>query len=370
MNDAFPATIGKLGHRELLALLVAAIDARVFLGLPRVMAKIGGTAGWLAVTFAFLAAMAGYLILEALLGRFPGRDLITITREVAGGIPAGILGAFFFLFFLATASLVARQFAETFVIGILPRTPIGVITGLLMALLVLAGYYGLEAISRLAMLIGPYILLVLLVIFVAVMPNANPLFLAPIAGNGFGGILLPSFAKSAVFAEIVLLGLYAPALREPDKRRQVGILALTAAYLIMLANIATFTLIFDYPGLTRILFPIYQLTRLVSFMEFFQRVEAVFVFLWFFTAAIAISAVFFGAAYIFARLFRLRSHRPLLFPLAVLAFTASLMPASFAEAVRLDVDVMRLYGSIPVFGLPGLVLLLALLRGKKGAPAR
>jgi len=364
VNDASSLT-GRLGHRETALLLIVVLDARIFLGLPRAMAEIGGTASWLVVSVACAVALLAYLLLDALLARFPGDDLIAIAQHVAGPLTMPI-GLTFFAFFLAITANIIRLFAETFVIGILPHTPIGTIAGFLLVLLVLAGYFGLEAITRLAMLYAPYIFFFLLLIFVSVAPNANPLNLTPIWGSGLTAIVRDSLPRSSIFAELVLMGFLAPMLREQSRRRWVGLMALIASYLVMVLNAVVYTMVFDYPGTARLVFPIYQLTRLIALMEFFQRVEAVFVFLWFFTAAIALSALFYAVAYTFTRTFALSTHRPILFPMAVIVYAISLLPGSFAQVARFDADFIRVYGWMPAFLLPAILLGLAILRGKKG----
>ncbi|MGE5599564.1 MAG: GerAB/ArcD/ProY family transporter [Bacteroidota bacterium] len=363
-----PIGTGHLGHRETIALLIIAIASRLFLGLPRIMATVGGTAGWLVVTIAFGAALLGFLLLDLLLARFPGDDLLGIARRIVGPF-APAVGLILFLFLLATVSLVTREFAEIFIVGILPRTPIGVVGGLLLVLLVFASYMGLETISRLAILYAPYLLLFLSLIYVLVLPNASLLNLAPLWGSGLSRMALPGLARSAVFAEIVLLGFFAPQLRETRRRRTVGFLSLVGSYLIFLVTTLVYSMVFDYPGTTGIFFPVFQMARLISIVEFIQRIEAVFIFIWFFSAVIGMAAVFFTAAYIYARTFGLATHRPLLFPLAVVVYGLSLLPGSFSTAVRLDADYVRLYAWGPAFVLPGVLLILAVLRGQKGTNA-
>ncbi|MCL6615264.1 MAG: spore germination protein, partial [Firmicutes bacterium] len=229
---------------------------------------------------------------------------------------------------------------------------------------------GLETISRLAILYAPYLLLFLAVIFFIVLPNANPLYLTPIFGYGLGRIVPQGLLRSSIFAEIVLLGFFAPALREEKHRRGVGLWALVASYLLFLASSLVFTAVFDLPGAAEAFFPVYQLARLISLAEFFQRAEAIFIFLWFFSAVIELATIFYTAVYVLCRTFYLPSHRPLLFPLAVIVYSGSLIPDSFADAFRMDSDWLRVYGWIPAFLLPALLLCLAILRGKRGDATR
>ncbi|MGE5550745.1 MAG: GerAB/ArcD/ProY family transporter [Bacteroidota bacterium] len=368
MTDLNPTTVGRLGHRETTLLLAVTISARIFLGFPREMARIGGTASWLVVTFAFLVTLVAFILMDTLLARFPGEDLIGIAQKVAGPF-SFLTGFIFFASYLAITAIVMRLFAETFVIGVLPRTPIGVLTGLLLALLILANYFGIETISRMAMLFTPYILLFVLLVFLLTIPSMRIPNLMPLWGTGFAKIAWKSWAKSLIFAEITLLGFIAPLLREESRRRKIGLSALLVSFLIMVTTVIVFTLVFDYPGTKHLIFPIYHLARQISIAEFFQRVEAIFVFLWFFTATIGLAAVFHGATYTFARTFSLPTHRPLLFPLGVLAYGLSLLPASFAEATRLDLEVLRVYALLPLYLLPPLLLALALLRRQKGGKA-
>lgn len=364
-GERYPSTQGHLGQNELATLLIVVISSRVFLGLPHLMSIIGGNAAWLTLTIAFLTALGVYFLLDLLLERFPGRDLIDIARQTTGFFHYAI-SLILILFFLAVTALVTRIFAEIFVVGILPRTPIGVITGCLLILLIWAAYMGLETISRLAVLYSPYLLLFMSLILLLVLPNIDSIYLFPILGRGLGRTILPAMAKSSVFADIVLLAIYAPSLRERDRRRKLGIKVLAGSYLVMLAVTLIFGLVFPYPASAKLLLPVFQLARLISLAEFFQRTEAIFIFIWFFVAVISLATAFYTISYLLCRTFRLTTHRPLLFPLAVLVFALSLLPRSFAAAIQLDSDLLRYYGWIPGFATPLLILLLALLRGKKG----
>lgn len=362
---SFPETQGRIGQYEITVLLVITISARVFLGLPRIMAETGGTAAWLVVTIAFLPALLGFLVLNHLLNRFPERDLIGIARETLGAF-APAVGLLLFAFYQAETALVTREFAETFIVGILPRTPIGVITGLLLVLLVFASYMGLETISRLAFLYAPYLVMFLALIFLFAAPSADLRNLTPFLGLGVPRMILPALAKSAIYTDIILLGLFARALRARNKHRAVGLRALIASYILFLISTLITTAVFDYPATAKVLFPIYQLARLISPAEFFQRTEAVFIFLWFFAAVISLSFYFYTMSFVLCRTFSLRTHRPLLFPLAVVTFALSLLPDSFAAAVRIGAGFLRYYGWIPAFLLPGTLLAVAVVRGKKG----
>ena len=365
MKSEYPSSQGHLGYHELSLVLIITISARLFLGLPRVMSTIGATASWMAVTIAFITAVAGFFCLDSLLVRFPGSDLIEIAKEVFGDF-SFVVGVLLFLFFWAAGALLMRQFAEIFVISILPRTPIGVISGVLLIILIAASYFGIECISRLAMLFGPYICLCFLLVLLLVLPNADFSHLLPFWGSGLTRMTLPSLNKSSIFTEIVLLGLWAPLLREPKRRRFIGLAALSISYLIMVISLLIFTAVFDYPSTAKIFFPIYQLTRMINLMAFFQRAEAIFVFVWVFTAAISLATIFYSSAFILARTFSLTTHRPLLFPLAVMTYALSLLPGSITETIGLDNDLLHNYGWILAFFLPLLMLITAVMRRRKG----
>ncbi len=354
-----------IGHREALTLLIIIMSGKIFLSFPRDMAIFGEGAGWLIVFLSGILSLIGFLFIYYLIRKFPGQNIIEIARVIGGPVIGGVIGIIFFLFFLTITSLFLRQFVESFILSILPRTPISVITFCLLAILIYGCLLGIETISRVAWFFGPYLLLGLVVIVFFSLSHADIQHLAPVLGTGPVKLLKASAYNVSLFSEILLFGLIAPLIANKSKIFGVGAYSIGIAILINMAITAIVVLVFNYVSAAKLIFPVFQLARLISLEEFIQRVEAVFVFVWFFTAAIQLSGMFYGTVTSFAQALRIQDYRPLSIPIGVLIFTISLIPTSMTQAVILNDFQIEKYYSFVAFGVPLLLWLVSLIIKKK-----
>jgi len=261
------------------------------------------------------------------------------------------------------------NYLESFILSILPRTPISVITACFLILLIYGCLLGIETLSRVAWFFGPYLLLGLMIILLFSMSQADLQHLAPILGTGPLPLLKSSIINTSLFSEILLFGMIAPLITKREKILGIGVYSLLISIAINTIIVMIVVLVFNYESAAKLIFPALQLARLISLEEFIQRVEAVFVFLWFFAAAIQLGGLFYGTVISFAQAFRIRDYRPLSIPLAVLIFTISLIPTSMTQAVNINDFMISNYYSLVVFGIPFLLWLGSLLLRKKfGVP--
>lgn len=355
----------KIGHREALTLLIFIMSGKVFLQFPRDMVLFGDSAGWLIVILSGILALVGFSFIYALLLRFPSRNIIEISRAITGKFIGTGAGVLFFLYFLIVTSLLLRKFAESFILAILPETPISVITGIFLILLMYSVFLGIETLSRVAWLYGPYLLGTLIIILVFSLPNGSLLSLTPVLGKGPGPIFKNSLTNVSMFSEILLLGLIAPLIRDKKKIFGVGFYSMVIAIIINTLITMVVIFVFNYAGASRIILPIFQLTRLITYGEFIQRAESIFVFLWFFAAAIELGGLFYGTVVSFAETFRIRYYRPLIIPIAVICFTISLIPPSMTDTVVLNDQTLGNVYWIVSFWIPSILWLVALIFNKK-----
>ncbi|TCL65304.1 spore germination protein (amino acid permease) [Hydrogenispora ethanolica] len=361
----------KIGHREALTLIVILLTAKIFLSFPRNLALLSDAAGWITVLLAGICSLIGWFFLNAVLAKYPELNLVEIAQKVTGGWIGKIIGLLITVFFMFLTALYLRQFAESFILAILPHTPISVISLAFLFLLVYANLLGIEILSRVAWLFGPYLVAALILIIGFALPQAKLDYITPALGPGVLKVIRFSFFEISSFAEILLLGIIAPLIRKREKRFRVGVYGLILATLINTALAAITVMVFNYVATQGLIFPALQLSRLISFGEFFQRVEALFVFLWFFWAGIQLGGLFYGSVTSFAQTFKIEDYRPLIFPVAVLVFAVSMIPSSMTQAVQWSGSTSELawlgysYSGV-AFGIPLLLWCWTLIRGKVG----
>ncbi|HYG60765.1 MAG TPA: hypothetical protein VD902_22035, partial [Symbiobacteriaceae bacterium] len=95
------------------------------------------------------------------------------------------------------------------------------------------------------------------------------------------------------------------------------------------------------------------------------RTEALLVMFWFFASITRLACLFHGAVVALTGTLRLPYYRPVIFPVAVLAYSLSLVPEDAVALVRL-VRFWTIPTGTGVMLIPSLLLLIALIRGKGG----
>ncbi|HEX3043116.1 MAG TPA: endospore germination permease [Bacillota bacterium] len=355
----------KIGTKEAMGLLAMIMSGKIFLSYPRDMAALGGPAGWMIVVLAGVLSLIGLYFMVALLRKFPSQNIVEIGRKLGGAYIGSIPGLVIFLFFLILTSLTLRKYSETFILTLLPRTPISVISFFSIGIMLYAAVLGIETLTRVAWFFAPYLLTALVIILFFSFTKGDPGQLAPVFGPGPVALLKHSLANSSLFGELLLLPLIAPLIRKQDRLGKVGGLSLAISISIIAVVVLGNVLVFNDREASRMIFPIFQLARLINFGEFIQRVESVFVFLWFFAAGVQLCGLFYGIVTSFAQTFRISNYRPLVFPLSILVFTISLLPGSMSASMLFNDFILSGFYAAIAFGLPFLLWVFAVIF-KKG----
>lgn len=347
------------------SLLVVVLMSKLFTPQARMLAAFAGSSSWLVVLLSGLPGLVGYWGLSALLNRFPGLSLAQITLRVFGKGAGRIAGMAYPIYFIVLAGFMLRQFVAGFRVAVLPTTPISVIAAGILAVALYASLKKLEVLGRL----GSYLVPVMTVLFVLAMigtvRHANWRHLTPFFGAGVAPTLLLPLPLSSLHGEILALGVLAPLLPSAS----VGRLGFTAIVLGLIGQVlilATIGATFPYPALSRLFYPILELTRLIEVSEFVQRIEALFIFLWFFMGALTVSLLISSAAATIRDLSETKYDGPLLLGAGLIIYAIAFIPVNQVELVWLDWMSLRQWGWTISFLLPALTLLVAAVRGKRG----
>lgn len=357
---------GHVDRKQLIVMIWILIAAKIFIPLPAVMAQRAGNSGWIPVFIGAGVGAFGALAIGALMLKFPSMSIVDISREVLGGILGRIVAGSFVLFFGYLTAVVLREFAETFATVILPQTPLSTLVIILMLLLTYAAYGGIETIARTCQFFLPFLLIPFVTIFLAGIPYIDLGRLRPVLGAGTGRLLVVGLMATSIYSEVIFAAIIAPFLREKDDAIPGMLISILLSALVMASTVAVSVAVFSVEGSSRLAFPLLQLTRLISIGEFIQRIEAIFVFLWFFTAALKLSMSLYATVVSTAQLLGLEKFRPLIPAFGLITFTVSFIPGSIVAAFRYDTELRMRYAAIPGLVLPALILLVALILRKGG----
>ncbi|MCL6580795.1 MAG: spore germination protein [Firmicutes bacterium] len=327
------------------------------------------TASWMVILLSGAVALAALVPGVALMRRFGTLPFARVAEEAAGVVVGKAYGLAVTLLLVVMDALALRQFADTFDLSILPRTPVQVLVIVLALAAAYAAYAGLEGLSRITVFLTPWLLLALLGLGAAELRSFSVLRLFPLWGPGPGEVAGQSLARSSAYAEVLILFILYPYLRQPRRAVAVGIWSVLLSAALMVATQVVLVGIFDIAGADGLSLPLIHLSRMVALGRFVTRVEPLAVFVWSFAAVLDVTVLLWAAATTLAESLRLPDHRPLVAPLTAVTIGLALLPAGIQQASTLDFEYVRRWAWVVVFAIPAGLWVLAALRGLRGVPA-
>jgi spore germination protein KB len=349
---------GHVGKRELFALLTVFAGTDVFLSYPQQMVARGAQAAWMIPLISMLFALFFFALMGRIVRKY-GQGSFYPQRG-GRGIGVGLIaGSLFVSYFVLVTASEMRQFTETVVTTVLPKTPVGFVALPFLLVITYFAYMGIEGLTRVAFVTGPWLLLGLVLLLLTNLNWAHPAYLLPFWGNGLEETLVQGVHFSSMYSNILILSLLAPLLREKEDVFKVGTQSIVTVTCIYALVALVFVMVFTAEAAGKMPFPLYQFARLIYLGRFFQRLESAFVFIWVACAVIKMATGLWICSYLTANIWKMPAYRPLVLAFALIIFALSFLPKNFPETLRYDVTYLLDWGWIFVLVLPTWIVLLA-----------
>ncbi len=355
----------KIGQSEAIALIVTVLATKVFLTYPAYIVSYGGNAAWQISLISGLVTMVFFWFILKYLERFPDRTFSETAEYITGPYLGGLIVISVLVSWMFEMAITFRGFGELIVMVALPETSIGIIMLIFLSGAGLAAYLGLSTIARACYLAFPFTLGAVLLILVLSYPSWNTDWLFPILGNGVLETIKSSVMRSSDFIELNFI--YAlPLVFYTHQVKNIGYKSIIITTFILTMIVLFYLLTFPAVVGEEPYIPLYQMARSVYLGRFVQRIEAIFVFFWVVSGYLWVSAGVYGFCHILTQWLKLPDYRPLVLPTLIIIFAVAFIPQSLPDTVLIAGHTYRKFGFILVFGLPVLLLLLAILFGKGG----
>jgi spore germination protein KB len=336
----------------------------MFFTSPGILADILGTATWYMTLLSAAAAAVGFTFIYLLLKRFPGKNLVEAFEASLGRFCGFIFSFLLTQLFILNASAIIREFVEVLKVYVLPLTPISFLIGIFVAVVTVVSFLGLETIARYAKM-SAYILLVS---FITVLILASQKYetyrMFPIFGYGLAKTIRHGLARSSFYGEVLILAVVAGSLQGTKYIKKAGYLSLVLSGILVSSALLAFTLTFPYYTGAEITAPMYQLTAMIDYGRFLQRLEPIFLFIWFVSSFLSVTAIFYTSASLYCKIFRIQDIRPIIFPFANILFTVAMMPSDITTVATGYIHIFREYGWTILYIPPLIALIIAIIREK------
>ena len=357
---------GKFGTFEAVCLTTLLLSSKAFYTSIRVLIKTTSTAAWYATLISCTCSIIMFMFVYLLMKRFPGKNLIEVFEAVTGKFIGKILSLVFCAYFIYYCGSNLREFLEMIKTYNLPYTPPSLILFAFLLAVIVLSYIGIEAIARLSLFSFVPIVIGVAAILILAFPLYNFNYLFPLGGFGLQPTLRQGLVRTSAYDEVVILAIIINSVHGLKNFKKAGLISLVLSGIIISISVLCNILAFAYTQGSENLSDLFQLSRLIYFNRFFQRVDSLFLFIWVVASIITVSTSFYISISIYCKAFRIDNHKPLIFPCAFLTFMVALIPENISETVEVNILFLREYSAIVVYFIPILVLIISVLFGKKG----
>ncbi|REE77685.1 spore germination protein (amino acid permease) [Paenibacillus taihuensis] len=312
---------------QTIALLSLCIATEAYSYAPSKMADLSGQDTWIAIVVAIMFGMLLLSYYAWLAKKFPTQTLIQYTKTLLGPFVGRVIGALYVLYFMLISSLYICRISVGFQMTFLPHTPVFVLIVMTLTFCVYSALQGYNAVARLGVL-AAFLLFGVNNIFLtaSVISDINAANYLPFLGSSLGDIGTSSIYYLFPHSQFIFLTMLYPFIQ---KQRKIGSYITWRTTLVVFVasflNLATVGL-FSARQLAMLHYPPVELSRMVEFGDFFERMDVLFVTFYGAGMFIAIGTVFTVFISSLNQLMeRKNGYRGLLLPASVLLLLLSLI---------------------------------------------
>lgn len=308
----------KISTWELISLVSIITFTPLLVTLPRSAADTFGSAVVLHSVYIAIVVALFFLLIFRLYRNLEDKDLYDLA-EMVGGRPLTIITGILVIAYLSSASFITiNEFSEDVKSVLFTNTSVQNVAIVFILGFSVAAYFGLKGVIRISSVLFPIILIGLVAIFLSLQQDINLYNLTPILGTGANRIFLEGLLHAGRYNSLFLIFLFAPKITNLKKSGMLSIL--TASIVIFFVAFLIFSII-PYPEILENYFAFFEITRMISYGRFFQRVEVIFTFLWLFVCLIYLTLSFVTILYTMQKAFRL-TYPQFMLPVLSLSFIA------------------------------------------------
>ncbi len=354
--------IKDFGTFECIATIGAMTIIPLILTLPTLSTGYFGTASFLHAIYSSIIAGIAFFILVKLYKNFTNKDILDVTEFSLGKFFKYFTGLLIILYLLSAATITISEFNENARTILFTETPSLYVSALFLITVFIGCAIGLQGIFRTSAIITPFMILGFIAMFLSLIPNIDLTNFTPIFGNGLKEVFFNGAFKISAYESLTLIFLIAPNLKNFNKTARNSFFMIT--FFILTAFFLIFGIL-SYPVIIDNYLPFYELTKLISYGRFIQRVESIFVLLWLIATFIYLSVGISFAVLVFNKLFNVKKSNWTIFIACLIVFIMSRFLTSYIDILMIREIVSIYLSPILLLAYPLVILIIGNMKLKK-----
>lgn len=344
----------KISTWELISLTSVVTFTPLLVTLPRSAAEAFGTGAILhAIYIAAIVDIYFWIILK-LYKNQEDKDLFDLAENVGGNFLKILVGIVVITYLLSTAFITINEFSEDVKNVLFDDNSIQTVNIFFIFAISIAAYFGIKSVIRISSILFPILIIGLIAIFFSLLQDIDLLNLVPILGTGAKNIFIDGLNHAGRYNSLFLLFIFAPKIINLKRSGTLSVLSTSGVIFFVVFLIFS---VIPYPEISENYFAFFEITRMISFGRFFQRVEVIFTFIWLFVSLVYLTMALSVVIYTFKRAFRIE-YPNLLLPLITISFIGLVCIFPDTSSLLVTRDFMYSYITPIIVFIAPLILLL------------
>lgn len=349
----------KITNFEAISFLLILTIAGIVLSTNKVLITGSKSASILNVFYITILAIVLVYILCLLSKKFIGQNILDISEFLGGKLLKNLVGFAFLSYITFRIATLLRIISITMQNVYYPMTHIIFIIALFCLTAAIICNLKSSSLFKTNSFVFVIIFISMFLIFIGNSKNYNITSIYPIWGDGIKNTFLTGTLNIFSFCGIVYLFFLPSKLKSPEKFTKIAIISIILSGIFLVLCTLTTILLFGTNLSNSDIFPLYLAVRYIEFGTFFQRLDALFLFL----CSIGFISVLCFNTYILTSIVQditnVSDDKPLILPCLFTIFDLSLIIKRYPTIEYLENNLTKIFFLVVAIILPFIILLFA-----------
>jgi spore germination protein KB len=361
---------GKINAGEFSIIVITFTIGTAILHIPALLATIAKQDAWIAAALTLLPSLLFIFVYNQFVSLFPSMTYVEVNEKILGKWLGKLVSVFYLFYVFHITAGGYRGIGDFFTTQVMVETPIQVIMILFLLTSLIGVRLGLEVICRTAVIFFPWIVLLLLMLFLLLIPQIKLENIQPILGDGIKPIINGSYHHLGLpYLQLHILLMITPFVTEKSEIKKAFYKGTVMGGFILSIIVLFCILVLGSDFTSRQVYPTYILGKKISIGDFFERVEVIVAIIWIFTIYFKLTICFYGLTLGLAQLFGLKDYKILIFPLAFLIIPFSIfMHPNVVHISNYIATTLTPFSLMICFFLPLFLVVIGKIKRKRPSP--
>ena len=354
----------KLENYQAIAIIVTVMLSHIILNLPNHLISQTGSATILNFFYVFGIVLIICWLVTKFFKLFPNSDLIDICEYAGGKIAKKIYTIALLVYLFIVSGFVIRIFSESLVLIYFPNMDVDMVVLIFIIITAVINTLGFKSIARASVILFPVVIVAFLFVLISSSSNYMPERALPILGYGITDTFVKGFTNIFAFSSALVITMVAPYINDGNRMRKISFISLIIYGLLILGGIIA--MLFTMPSIEDMnnTLSIYILAKRVTFGNFIQSIDAIFILVWIMLIFIYLSIIMHFMLQSFQRIVPIKHPINMVYSFSAITFIIAMLPKTTNDINFFESTVYKYASIIFVFLISFVILICGYIKKK------